>query len=298
VNKMNDISGMTTDEKERQKYTATNYVQTTPFTEQDYMDYITKLKDKIQQLEKENAELKHDINLDLDLYDKEAKKNLDLQLQLSTLKQQLADRDNTITEQKIACQEFADEYKGMKEQIENKDKEIATLSNDVNMLDRGLHEHKSRHEQNWTNVFNQLVKDKERLAKEYEKLAQENALLEFKLENQPKLNRAEVEGIIKKYNGFTDSNYKTQYLPHSKCEIIIDAICNLAYNRDKIIEVLIKEIEKQHKNLMIGIKESSECGERKIGMYSGANAFLERLENTFKNEESLLEIIETLKGDK
>lgn len=134
--------------------------------------------------------------------------------------------------------------------IEEKDKEIAILSNDVNMLDRGLHEHKSRHEQNWTNVFNQLSKEKEELKKEIslvradrEHWISRTDKAEQELKNQPTLNRQEVEKIFYSMTWEFSNKHGTLVITTEESEAIITAICNLALpDRDKIIKVLSKYV--------------------------------------------------------
>lgn len=140
------------------------------------------------------------------------------------------------------------EIESLKSQLADKDKEIASLSLDINMLDRGLHEHKSIHEQNWTKIFNQLSK--------------ENADLKSQLANIKYLNADEVENLVNKKlklhfidnpaqdsmrmtksGGWTNLNLDENNFLISRDNInfLVQAICKLAIpdiDRDKIIKIL------------------------------------------------------------
>jgi len=155
-------------------------------------------------------------------------------------------------------QQLETDLKEANEKLADKDKEIATLSNDVNMLDRGLHEHKSRHEQNWTNVFNQLRKDIEigkdliderdgiiseqaksiKNLREYsEELTGKHLKLQVKLANIKYLDEPEVKEILGLY-------YNYYFAQSENIEPINDSAMNEEQAITALLALAIPEVNR------------------------------------------------------
>jgi hypothetical protein len=180
--------------------------------------------DKIQQLEKENEFIKDELKQEETLRETLQEQFAKDQKEITTLKQQLSDKDNTITEQRIACQEFADEYKAMKQQLS----EIKYLNR---QKVKGILEFYSNYVRmncGFDDIDETIMNEEQAIT----------AIWNLSIPNQPKLNRQEVKEILGLYYNYYFAqleNIKPLNDSAMNEEQAITAILNLAYDKEKIV---------------------------------------------------------------